>query len=134
MSQFKYGLSAALLALILVPAASYANSWSCKHGSMTREVKIETTGEGPVPCKVIYNKPDEDKSSKVLWNAQSEQGYCEAKAEAFVAKLESWGWACTSDAAASAPAESDTTGDQTPEKTTQPVDVEPETAPATPAE
>lgn len=137
MSQFKYSLSAVVLGLILVPVASYANSWSCKNGNLLREVKIEYAGQSPVPCKVIYNKPDEDQSSKVLWNAQSEQGYCEAKARDFVARLESWGWACTSDDA-SAPAEPATATDEMPEKTTQPVEVKPETdgtetAPAMPA-
>jgi hypothetical protein len=134
MNQFKYGLSVVMLGLVLVPAAGYANSWSCKHGNILREVKIEYSGESPVPCKVVYNKPDEDKSSKVLWNAESEQGFCEAKAKAFVAKLESWGWACTSDAAAepaaTTPAEPAGAAETVPEKTTQPV--QPEAEPAMP--
>ena len=32
---------------------------------------------------------------KTLWNAANDTAYCQEKAEAFVAKLTSWGWDCT---------------------------------------
>lgn len=87
--------------LMLLSSAAYADSWSCSHNGVQREVKIEYLGSGPVPCNVVYNKSAEGGSSEVLWNATSEQGYCEDKAQGLVAKLESWGWACTNNAAAS---------------------------------
>jgi len=105
MSQFKYGLSLIVPGLMLLSSgAVYADSWSCKHGNMQREVKVTYSGDGPVPCSVVYNKPDEGGTSQVLWNAESEQGFCEEKAQGFVSKLESWGWVCASDNA-STPAE-----------------------------
>lgn len=133
MKQFKYGLGVVVLGgMLLAPAAGFASSWSCKHGNLTREVIIQYSGKGPVPCSVVYNKPDEGKTSKVLWNAESQQGYCEAKAKAFVAKLQGWGWACTSDAestpAATAPVAAPAAK---PEETAQPA--QPAPADATPA-
>lgn len=91
--------------LMLLSSAAYADSWSCSHNGIQREVKIEYPGSSPVPCNVVYNKPDEGGASEVLWNATSEQGYCEDKAQGLVARLESWGWACTNNAAASGASE-----------------------------
>lgn len=105
MNQFKSGLSFIVLGLAFTPAAVYADSWSCTHDNVVREVKISYAGAGPVPCSVVYNKPDEGATSQVLWNAESEQGFCEEKAQSFVAKLESWGWACANLDAPSEPAE-----------------------------
>jgi hypothetical protein len=104
MNQFKYGLSIIVPGLMLLSSAAYADSWSCKNGNMLREVKVSYSGDGPVPCSVVYNKPDEGATSQVLWNAESEQGFCEEKAQGFVSKLESWGWVCSNDDA-TAPAE-----------------------------
>lgn len=97
MKQFKYGFI--ILGLVLAPAAVYADSWSCRHDNLLREVKITHSGDGPVPCSVIYNKPDEGGESQALWSAESEQGFCEEKAQGLVTRLESWGWICSSDAA-----------------------------------
>ena len=33
-------------------------------------------------------------AEQVLWRATNEAGYCEARAEEFLEKLESWGWQC----------------------------------------
>ncbi len=97
MQSFK--LSLIVSGLMLLSSVVYADSWSCSHDGIQREVKIDYPGSGPVPCNVVYNKPDEGGTSEVLWNATSEQGYCEDKAQGLVAKLESWGWACSNNAA-----------------------------------
>jgi hypothetical protein len=48
-----------------------------------------------VPCEVHYFKDTElPGENQVLWTATTEAGYCESKAEEFVAKLREWGWDC----------------------------------------
>ena len=79
---------------LLVPLSAYADSWSCRQGNDVREVHMEQTTEAPVPCQVVYRKLTEGAEDQVLWNAQNDAAYCEEKAAAFVAKLESWGWTC----------------------------------------
>jgi len=80
--------------LLLAPVSSYADSWSCTRNDHVREVVIERPGDGPVPCSVVYKKPTEKLADQTLWSADNAEGYCEEKAAAFVAKLESWQWAC----------------------------------------
>lgn len=92
--------------LLVLPAGAYANSWSCTKNDHTREVVIEYTGDGTVPCNVVYKKPTEKVEDQTLWSATNAEGYCEEKAGAFVGKLESWGWACSKSEAASAPEDS----------------------------
>lgn len=53
-----------------------------------------------MPCSVVYKKPTEKVADKTLWTAEAAEGYCEAKAEAFIAKLESWKWTCAKQAEA----------------------------------
>lgn len=98
MKHLKYGFI--VLGLALSPAAAYADSWSCRHDNLLREVKISYSGDGPVPCSVVYNKPTEGGESQALWSAESEHGFCEEKAQGLVTKLESWGWICSNDAVA----------------------------------
>lgn len=45
-----------------------------------------------VPCEVKYTKPS---GSQILWSANHEVGYCESKATAFAAKLDTLGWSCS---------------------------------------
>ena len=80
---------------MLLPLSVNANAWKCEHNGMVREVQVEYLGDGKVPCNVIYDKPTEGIETKVLWFADKQEGYCEEKAQEFVNKLESWGWACT---------------------------------------
>ena len=79
---------------LLSPLGAQADSWSCRHDNDVREVHVMTTGEAPVPCEVVYKKLTEGAEDQVLWNAQQDGSYCEAKASEFVARLESWGWTC----------------------------------------
>lgn len=83
-----------LAIMLLTPLGAQAESWSCRHDNDVREVHIVPTGDGPVPCEVIYKKLTEGAEDQVLWNAQNDANYCEEKAAAFVGKLESWGWTC----------------------------------------
>lgn len=81
-------------ALLIAPLGASAESWSCRHDNDVREVHVQRTGSGPVPCEVVYKKLTEGVEDQVLWNAQSQENYCEEKAAEFVAKLEGWGWTC----------------------------------------
>lgn len=83
-----------LAASLLTPLGAAAETWSCRHDNDVREVQINRTGSGPVPCEVIYRKLTEGVEDQVLWNAQNDANYCEEKAGAFVARLEGWGWTC----------------------------------------
>ena len=80
------------LVLIFSVSASADINYLCTHDSAERKIDVVYTGAGgTVPCEVQYTKST---SYEVLWNAQSEEGFCEAKAAEFVAKQESWGWTC----------------------------------------
>ena len=79
---------------LFIPLSAYADSWSCRHGNDVREVHIEQTTSAPTPCNVVYRKLTEGAEDQVLWNAQSDESYCEEKARGFIEKLESWGWTC----------------------------------------
>ena len=79
---------------LLGMSAAQADSWSCRHNNDVREVHVERLSDGPVPCNVVYRKLTEGVDDQVLWNAQADPNYCSEKAEAFVAKLQNWGWTC----------------------------------------
>jgi hypothetical protein len=89
-----------LIAILTVAApcaaiAQGAGTYQCSMGELQRRVEILTEPGRTVPCEVHYFKDTEAPGEKqVLWSAASEAGYCERKAEEFVAKLESWGWDC----------------------------------------
>ena len=80
--------------LTFSPLAAIADSWSCRHTNDVREIHIERSTSGPVPCQVVYKKLTEGVEDQVLWSAENDAGYCEEKANEFVAKQESWGWTC----------------------------------------
>lgn len=93
MTFIKPGVSIFIIALS-VPLSAQADSWSCRLGNDVREVHMMQTTEAPLPCEVVYKKLTEGAEDQVLWNAQNDASYCEAKATAFVEKLEGWGWTC----------------------------------------
>ena len=80
--------------LTLSPVVAIADSWSCRHTNNVREIHIERGTTGAVPCQVVYKKLTEGAEDQVLWSAENEEGYCEQKANEFVAKQEGWGWTC----------------------------------------
>ena len=80
--------------------AQDAGKYQCTHGDLVRRVEILTEPGLTVPCEVHYYKDTEAPGeSQVLWSAQAQEGYCEAKAEEFVARLQGWGWSCGASAA-----------------------------------
>ena len=103
------GKKLAILLTLIAPAialAQGAQSYQCTYGDLERRVEIlyETSESGP--CEVHYYKDSESPGDRqVLWSASNESGYCEARTEEFIAKLEGWGWDCDQSAAAEPEAE-----------------------------
>ena len=105
-----------ILVVFLPFAAAIAQDttrYQCSIDEVTRRVEVLSEPGVSVPCEVHYYKdtemPGED---QVLWSAQNEEGYCEARAAEFVAQLEGMGWTCW-DAGAGG-AEADDTTDLAP--------------------
>ena len=87
-------LAIAVLAILACDLAE-AKSVRCSMDSLQRTVELhyENPGEG-VPCEVRYAKPTEGVGEQVLWRAEREVGYCEARFEKFVDKLVGFDWSC----------------------------------------
>jgi len=90
--------SSVIIVLSILPCLVFAQDaarYQCSLDGVTRRVEILSEPGVPVPCEVHYYKdaesPGED---QVLWSAQNEVGYCEARAGEFVEKLRGMGWAC----------------------------------------
>ena len=87
----------ALITAVLLPVATAqaADSYQCSMGDQQRRVEILSEPGSSVPCEVHYykdvNAPDD---KQILWRANNQEGYCESQTEAFIAKLEGWGWDC----------------------------------------
>ena len=63
------------------------------YGTQTRVVEVFfLQSDSPVPCEVNYIKGDAP--GVTLWDARYTVGFCEAKAEEFVKRQESWGFSC----------------------------------------
>ena len=88
----------AILLTVLSPGlvlAQGAQTYKCTFGDLERRVEILHETAASVPCDVHYYKDTEAPGEQqVLWSATQEAGYCEARAEEFIAKLEGWGWNC----------------------------------------
>ena len=84
---------ASMLLMPCIPLQAAENyGYVCTYESGVRNIEVVYLQEdSTVPCEVRYIK---DSVSNTLWNAQREVGYCESKAEAFVEKIEGWGWSC----------------------------------------
>ena len=105
---------------ILVPGLTFgqaATSYQCSFDQLQRRIEILSEPGVPVPCEVHYYKDSEAPGTKqVLWTANTEAGYCAARAEEFVAELREWGWECNIGASESMPApEPEPTPEPTPE-------------------
>jgi hypothetical protein len=75
--------------------------YECIMGDLTRRVEIFYEPGGVLPCEVRYIKETEAPGqTQVLWNAQNEAGYCEARAREFVERLRTLGWQCAEPRAA----------------------------------
>ncbi len=83
--------------------AQDADKHRCTFGELERRIEIYREPGVSVPCEVHYYKDSEAPGDQqVLWRAQSEEGYCEARVDEFLTKLADWGWDCSASAAASA--------------------------------
>ncbi len=86
------------LAILLMPSVSFANSWTCHYGELTRNVVIFYPNEpNKLPCKVYYTKPKENVMPRTLWKAENDDTYCKRNAVEFIETLESKGWHCSLD-------------------------------------
>ena len=90
----RFGI-AAILAMLTLPSAVNAESWICEHDTLVREINVERSTSEPVPCSVSYDKASEGQGVSVLWNAQADGAYCDAKADGLAEKLSGLGWSCT---------------------------------------
>jgi hypothetical protein len=94
-----------LLAFLLtaLPAVALAHddhSYRCTSGDAVRRIEVVHADGAPLPCSVNYHKDTEAPGqSEELWSAANQDGYCEARAEEFSARLESLGWQCETVAA-----------------------------------
>ena len=84
-----------ILAALALPTAVNAESWICENENLMREITVERETTAPAPCSVVYNKDTENLGSSVLWTAQNDGSYCDAKANVLAEKLQGWGWSCT---------------------------------------
>ena len=89
----------AILALVFSAPVVLANKVTvCEHEGAVREIHVVYEVEGQtVPCTVNYVK---NSGTQALWRAENNEGYCEEKADAFIAKQEGWGWTCEAQASA----------------------------------
>lgn len=78
-----------------VVLAQGSGRYVCTMGGLVRRVEIVYEPGRAVPCEVQYIKETESPGQRdVLWSAQNEAGYCEARTREFMVQLESAGWAC----------------------------------------
>ena len=72
-----------------------ANSVTCTMASLERTVELRYENPGDaVPCEIRYAKPTEGSGEQVLWRAENQAGYCEARIDEFLDKLRGFGWSC----------------------------------------
>lgn len=88
---------------VLIPGMALGQavtSYQCTFEQLQRRIEILSEPGVSVPCEVHYYKDSEmPGEQQVLWTASTEAGFCEARTEEFIAKLQSWGWACNAGAA-----------------------------------
>lgn len=92
----RYAVFAGLFVFSVIVSAQDSQVFSCTLHDNVRRVEVVTLEPGQsVPCEVRYVKETEAAGAdQVLWRAVNEIGYCEARAQEFLEKLESWGWKC----------------------------------------
>lgn len=87
---------------VLIPGLTFGDdtsTYQCTFDGLQRRIEILSEPGVAVPCEVHYYKDKESPDEKqVLWRAESEAGYCEAKVDEFIVKLREWGWECVADA------------------------------------
>ena len=99
--------------VVLGGELAVAESVNCTMASLERTVELRYATPGDsLPCEVRYGKPTEGVGEQVLWRAEREAGYCEARFAEFVDKLRGFGWSCSE---ATADPTQDWTDDDAPE-------------------
>jgi hypothetical protein len=82
-------------ALILVSNSAHTAEneiWVCKYENETRKISVVYADLGTtLPCEVKYEK---EGIERTIWNATTEEGFCEQKADALIVKQVGWGWQC----------------------------------------
>lgn len=79
--------------LVIANPAIADETYFCTYGQDERVLSVVYQDQDKkVPCEVRYQK---DGVTETLWDAKSEVGFCEEKAQAFVEKLRGWGWQCS---------------------------------------
>ena len=89
-----------LIGVITMSGSAFAVEpvkYTCTLNNAERIIEVAYTGDKAVPCAVNYTK---DGATQSLWNYESTEGQCEAKATEFVEKQKSLGWSCTENTAA----------------------------------
>jgi hypothetical protein len=89
-----------LVGVIAMSNSTFANEpvkYTCTLNNAERIIEVNYSSDKAVPCKVNYTK---DGTTQSLWNYESTEGQCEAKATEFAEKQKSWGWNCTTASAA----------------------------------
>lgn len=84
-----------ILAALTLPTTANAESWICESANLIREINVEREATGSAACSVAYNKETEGLGSTILWTAQFDAAYCDAKANGLAEKLKGLGWSCT---------------------------------------
>lgn len=101
----------ALLIISPLAAAQDATGYQCALDEVTRRIEIYYETGSTVPCEVQYLRDTEMPGEReVLWRAQNEEGYCEARAAELVEKLRGMGWTCWAAAESDAVEQGDDTG------------------------
>ncbi len=80
-----------LFTICISQVALADTTYVCTRGDMERRIEVVYLGTGTAPCEVRYTK---NGNTEVLWSAQAEEGYCDARAVDFVEKQRGWGWEC----------------------------------------
>jgi len=112
-----------LVLLVASLAAHNASATLCSMDGMQRSVNVVYSQPGQnLPCEVVYEKSSaaEDISTAptlTLWRAEHQAGYCESRADEFVAKLQQLGWQCqaTTEAMPAVHTESESSLDNVPD-------------------
>jgi hypothetical protein len=84
------------LLLYLFMSNAYSASWLCRGGLDNRTIDIiypDPDGK-PLPCHVLYGK-NNDREPRKLWESQNTEGYCKAKVDGLLSKLEKSGFRCS---------------------------------------
>ena len=81
--------------IVLGGQFAWGKTVSCTMMSLERTVELRYQNPGEaVPCEIGYSKQSEGFDDQVLWRAEHEAGYCEARFDEFVDRLRGFGWSC----------------------------------------